>query len=73
MLPSSKHTLSLPVLDVRESSLATAQSLVNSVSKHGFVYIKNNHGEIPSEDIKNMFALVGFGYPRALLFASCSV
>jgi hypothetical protein len=53
-----RHTVSLPVLDVRESSIATAKSLVNSVSKHGFVYIKNNHGEIPSKDVGNMFDLV---------------
>ncbi|KAF2432418.1 Clavaminate synthase-like protein [Tothia fuscella] len=51
----SKDTVTLPVLDVNDSDPETARSLFDAVSKHGFVYIKNNRGEIPPQDIDEMF------------------
>jgi len=56
---ASKEVIQLPVLDLANSSVETAKELVEAVKKYGFVFIKNNHGEIPVQDIDHMFALVG--------------
>jgi len=52
--------MELPVIDLNYSSSpdsGTAEQLVNSVSQYGFVYIKNNCGIIPPNDIDFMFDL----------------
>lgn len=52
--------MELPVIDLNYSSSPdrrVAKQLINSVSKYGFVYIKNNCGIIPTQDIDFMFSL----------------
>ena len=55
---AAKESIQLPVLDVSEPGPGTAEELIEAVKKYGFVFIKNNHSEIPVKDIDNMFSLV---------------
>jgi hypothetical protein len=55
---AAKESIQLPVLDVSEPGSGTPKELVEAVKNYGFVFIKNNHSEIPVEDIDNMFGLV---------------
>ena len=48
----------LPVIDVTHADESTSKQLLDAVVTHGFVYLKNNHGEIPYKDLENMFELV---------------
>jgi len=69
-----KEEVQLPVLDLNNASAQTAKELVYAVSRWGFVFIKNNHDEIPAKDIEDMFALskLFFNSPNDVK-ASCSV
>jgi hypothetical protein len=60
MAPSNGQELRLPVLDIRSSDDATAKALVEAVTHYGFVFVKNNNGEIPSDNVTEMFDLVFF-------------
>jgi hypothetical protein len=51
-------SIELPVLDISSTDKEMASRLVESVSKYGFVYIKNNEAGIPSGDVDAMFKLV---------------
>jgi isopenicillin N synthase-like dioxygenase len=51
-------SIELPVLDISRTDNETAARLVDSVSKHGFAYIKNNSAGIPPADVDAMFKLV---------------
>ena len=51
-------SIELPVLDISSTDKEMAFKLVESVSKYGFVYIKNNEAGIPPSDVDAMFALV---------------
>jgi hypothetical protein len=48
----------IPVLDISNADKALAVHLVKTVSKYGFVYIKNNLAGIPVVDIDSMFETV---------------
>lgn len=58
-MSSDSNTIELPVIDVTNSNDTTAKQLINAVTEHGFVYLKNNHGEIPTNDLDELFTLVG--------------
>jgi uncharacterized protein YbjT (DUF2867 family) len=58
MSPSKTQDLRLPVLDVTKGDVATAKALVEAVIDYGFVFIKNNSGEIPPDNVTGMFDLV---------------
>jgi alpha-ketoglutarate-dependent taurine dioxygenase len=51
--------IELPVIDVTNSDKSTAKQLIDAVTEHGFVYLKNNHDEIPTHDLDELFDLVG--------------
>lgn len=55
---AATESIQLPVLDVSQLGPETANDLIEAVKNYGFVFIKNNHSEIPVNDIDNMFALV---------------
>jgi hypothetical protein len=55
---AAKETIQLPVLDVSKPGPETASELVEAVKNYGFVFIKNNHAEVPVEDIDGMFGMV---------------
>ena len=59
MVQDSERAIELPVIDVTSTDRDTAKRLIDAVATHGFVYLKNNHDEIPSKDLDEMFALVG--------------
>jgi isopenicillin N synthase-like dioxygenase len=50
-------SIELPVLDISTIDNQTAARLVDSVSKYGFAYIKNNSAGIPPADVDAMFKL----------------
>ncbi|QDS77366.1 hypothetical protein FKW77_005608 [Venturia effusa] len=54
---SAKESVQLPVLDLSQPGPETAKDLIEAVKDYGFVFIKNNHSEIPVADVDNMFAL----------------
>ena len=56
--PPSSSTIELPVLDISSADKEVAAKLVESVSRYGFVYIKNNEAGIPPDDVDAMFMLV---------------
>ncbi|RDI88192.1 hypothetical protein Vi05172_g2138 [Venturia inaequalis] len=56
---AAKESIQLPVLDVSQPGPETAKDLIEAVKNYGFVFIKNNHSEIPVADVDNMFALRG--------------
>jgi hypothetical protein len=58
MALSQSQEIRLPVLDVTTADTETAKELVEAISKYGFVFIKNNHNEIPPPVIEEMFGLV---------------
>jgi hypothetical protein len=58
MAQNGVKAIELPVIDVTRSDEETASQLVDAVATHGFVYLKNNHDEIPAADIGGMFDLV---------------
>lgn len=52
--------MELPVLELKHSfppDPQIAKDLINSVARYGFVYVKNNSGQIPPRDINAMFNL----------------
>lgn len=51
-------SIELPVLDISTIDDEAAARLVDSVSKYGFAYIKNNSAGIPPADVDAMFKLV---------------
>jgi isopenicillin N synthase-like dioxygenase len=58
MTQNGIKALELPVIDVTKAVEETAKQLVDAVATHGFVYLKNNHDEIPPAEIDEMFDLV---------------
>jgi hypothetical protein len=58
MSPNKGQELQLPVLDMRDGDAKTAKALVEAVTHYGFVFIKNNSGEIPPDNVNEMFDLV---------------
>jgi hypothetical protein len=58
MSPNKGPEVQLPVLDIRDADTKTAKALVEAVTHYGFVFIKNNNGEIPSDNVTDMFDLV---------------
>lgn len=59
---AAKESIQLPVLDVSQPGPETAKDLIEAVKNYGFVFIKNNHSEIPVADVDNMFALVSLRF-----------
>jgi isopenicillin N synthase-like dioxygenase len=55
---ASTEVIQLPVLDLNNANVETGKELVEAVKNYGFVFIKNNHNEIPVRDIEDMFQLV---------------
>lgn len=55
---AAKESIELPILDVSQPGPETAKDLIEAVRNYGFVFIKNNHSEIPVADVDEMFALV---------------
>lgn len=52
--------MELPVLDLKYSSPPDpqiAKELIDSVSRYGFAYVKNDSGQIPPSDVNAMFSL----------------
>lgn len=49
----------IPVIDISNPSEEIARQVLDAASKHGFLYIKNDGGTIPPQDIDDMFKLVG--------------
>jgi len=62
MTANGLKVVELPVIDVTQTNEDTAKRLIDAVATHGFVYLKNNHEEIPPTDIDEMFCLVGHLY-----------
>jgi len=52
--------MELPVLDLKDTSPPDpkiAKDLIDSVSRYGFVFVKNSSGQIPPSDIDSVFQL----------------
>lgn len=70
MSTNGLREIELPVIDVTQTDEDTAKRLIDAVATHGFVYLKNNHEEIPPSDIGEMFDLVCSTTVRIPLFPS---
>jgi isopenicillin N synthase-like dioxygenase len=58
MARNGSKAIELPLIDVTKTDGQTAKQLVDAVATHGFVYLKNNNGEIPPGEIDEVFDLV---------------
>lgn len=60
--------MTLPIIDVSSLNERTARELVDAVSNHGFVYIKNVNTGLSGAPLDSMFSLVSLyvvGSPRS--------
>lgn len=58
---------SIPVIDISSPNQSkVAKELVEAAVEHGFIYIKNTGGEVPVDQIEDIFNTVGLRYPSAL-------
>lgn len=58
IMSPSNQDVAIPIIDIREPCLEVAKQVLEAASTHGFLFIKNDHGIISSDDIADMFALV---------------
>ena len=58
MNSATKDNFRIPVLDISSPAVEPARQLVNAAEKYGFIFIRNQYGEMQSSDIDSMFQLV---------------
>lgn len=57
-MQNGAKSIELPVIDVTNTNEDTARQLIDAVATHGFVYLQNNHEEIPTKELNDVFDLV---------------
>lgn len=53
-----KQDVVIPIIDISNPSAEVAKQVLDAASTHGFLFIRNDNGIIPSKDIADMFDLV---------------
>lgn len=51
-------TITLPVLNIADASLATGKAMLDAAAKYGFLYVDSAGTMFEAEDVDRIFALV---------------
>jgi hypothetical protein len=62
MFSSTEQDVIIPIIDISNPSAEVAKQVLDAASTHGFLFIKNDAGIIPTKDIAGMFELVSYLY-----------
>lgn len=58
----------IPVINVSQMTLETADQLVNAAATYGFIFVELESTDIEYNDVQHMFALVSNTYSRIYIY-----
>jgi hypothetical protein len=58
MPPSAEADVQIPVIDIANPNLKTGEELVDAAARYGFVFIRNQGGDISPPEIDKIFETV---------------